>query len=277
MRRLIGFSCAGETLAATIDPAPGTTGLLIVSGGNEIRIGAHRGMAELAATVAAAGAPAFRYDRRGIGDSSGENNGFESSAQDIREAAAAFRREAPQLTRIVAFGNCDAASALILYHAQAGIDALILGNPWVVDRAEGDDALPPAAAIRARYIEKLKNPRELLRLFTGGVNIYNLVRGLLKISDKILEDSASFSGGLAAALAEVKIPVTILLAERDNTALAFADLWKGDAFTATRARCAVNSCATDSHSFARPQDKAWLSEQVLAVLARMESGSGPDT
>ena len=40
MRRLIGFACEGETLAATLDEAPGTTGLLIVSGGNEIRSGA---------------------------------------------------------------------------------------------------------------------------------------------------------------------------------------------------------------------------------------------
>ena len=156
VRRLTSFTCAGETLAATLDDAPGATGLLIVSGGNEIRIGAHRGMAELAATIAAAGHPVFRYDRRGIGDSTGENNGFESSAEDIREAVAAFRREAPHLTRVVAFGNCDAASALVLFHAEAAIDALLLANPWTIEAA---DDLPPAAAIRSRYVEKLKDPR----------------------------------------------------------------------------------------------------------------------
>ena len=48
MRRLIAFPCAGETLLGTLDEAYGKTGLLIVSGGNEIRIGAHRGMALLA-------------------------------------------------------------------------------------------------------------------------------------------------------------------------------------------------------------------------------------
>ncbi|WP_308223027.1 hypothetical protein [Sphingomonas sp. J344] len=144
MRRLTHFQCAGETLAATLDEAAGTTGLLIVSGGNEIRIGAHRGMAELGAIIAASGHPVFRYDRRGIGDSSGENNSFESTAQDICEAAAAFRREVPQLTRIVAFGNCDAASALILFHAGAPIDALILTNPWTIEPgADGNDLPPP--------------------------------------------------------------------------------------------------------------------------------------
>jgi len=267
MRRLTHFRCAGETLAATIDEAPGTTGLLIVSGGNEIRIGAHRGMAELAATVAAAGYPVFRYDRRGIGDSTGENNGFESTAQDISEAAAAFRREAPHLTRIVGFGNCDAASALILFHAQAPIDALILTNPWTIEPSADGNDLPPAAAIRSRYVEKLKNPRELLRLVTGGVNIRKLISGLAKISTKQSQPPTSLPARLATALAASKIPNKILLAERDNTALAFADHWNSAAFAAARARHTLATCPTDSHSFARPQDKAWLTDQVRAALA----------
>ncbi len=266
MRRLTSFPCAGETLAATLDEAPGTTGLLIVSGGNEIRIGAHRGMAELAATVAAAGHPVFRYDRRGIGDSSGENNGFESTAQDICEAANAFRREAPHLTRVIAFGNCDAASALILFHADAPIDALILTNPWTIEPGAGGNDLPPAAAIRSRYIEKLKNPRELLRLLTGGVNIYKLISGLAKASAKQSQPPTSLPARLATALAATNIPTTILLAERDNTALAFADHWKSAAFTPARARHTLTTCPTDSHSFARPQDKAWLNDQVRAAL-----------
>lgn len=267
MRRLTSFPFAGETLAATLDEAPGTTGLLIVSGGNEIRIGAHRGMAELAATLAAAGHPVFRYDRRGIGDSSGENNGFESTAQDISEAATAFRREAPHVTRIVAFGNCDAASALILFHAQAPIDALILTNPWTIEPSAEGDTLPPAAAIRSRYLEKLKNPRELLRLLTGGVNIRKLISGLAKASAKQSQPPTSLPARLAASLATAQIPVTILLAERDNTALAFADHWKGAAFAECRTRHTLTTCPTDSHSFARPADKAWLTDQVRAALA----------
>ncbi|MCZ3268409.1 hypothetical protein NYZ59_19170, partial [Acinetobacter baumannii] len=79
MRSLIAFPCAGDTLIGTLDAAPGTTGLLIVSGGNEIRCGAHRGMALLAQSVSAAGHPVFRYDRRGIGDSTGENRSFLSA------------------------------------------------------------------------------------------------------------------------------------------------------------------------------------------------------
>ncbi len=263
MRRLTSFACAGETLVATLDEAPATTGLLIVSGGNEIRVGAHRGMAQLAAVIAAAGHPVFRYDRRGIGDSSGENNGFESSLEDIREAAATFRRLCPHLKRIVAFGNCDAASALILFHEQAGIDALVLSNPWTIEHI---DALPPAAAIRARYLEKLKNPRELARLATGGVNIVKLFSGLKKVSAPRSQQPEGLATRLATALAATPVPVTILLADGDNTAIAFADQWKAPAFAPSRAKAAVRRCATDSHSFARPADKQWLADQLLAVL-----------
>ena len=115
MRRVLSFACAGDALAATLDDASGDTGLLIVSGGNEIRIGAHRGMAKLAADIASAGHPVFRFDRRGIGDIEGDNRKFESSGPDINSAIRAFMAESPQLRQIVAFGICDAASALVLH------------------------------------------------------------------------------------------------------------------------------------------------------------------
>ena len=57
-RRLTVFPCAGEWLGGTLDAAPGGTGLLIVSGGSEVRIGAHRGMALLAARPSSASSAA---------------------------------------------------------------------------------------------------------------------------------------------------------------------------------------------------------------------------
>ncbi|QIG80696.1 hydrolase 1, exosortase A system-associated [Stakelama tenebrarum] len=265
MRKLIAFPCAGETLLGTLDEAPGTTGLLIVSGGNEIRIGAHRGQAMLAQRVAEKlGAPVFRYDRRGIGDSTGENGGFETTREDIAASVAAFREHTPQLERLVAFGNCDAATSLAFFHEQAGCDALLLANPWVI---EEESDTPPAAAIRARYAEKLKDPREWLRLLRGGVDLRKLARGLAKVSAK---SEAAAPEGLAARMASSldasPVPVTILLARGDNTAIAFADAWKGDRFARIRTRVQFRELESDSHSFARTGDKAWLFERVREAL-----------
>ncbi len=267
MRKLIEFSCGDDTLVGTLDAAPGTTGLLIVSGGNEIRIGAHRGQALLAQQVAAElGVPVFRYDRRGIGDSTGENGGFESTRNDMAAAVAAFREHAPQIERLVAFGNCDAATSLAFFHEQAGCDALLLANPWVI---EEESDTPPAAAIKARYAAKLKDPKEWLRLMRGGVNIVKLAKGLSKVAGK---SPASAPEGLAARMASCldasPVPVTVLLAKGDNTAIAFADAWKGERFARIRTRVVFKELDSDSHSFARARDKAWLFERVRDALTQ---------
>lgn len=247
----------------TIDGSDGATGLLIVSGGNEIRIGAHRGMAALAADIAAAGYPVFRFDRRGIGDSTGANHGFESSADDIAAAVAAFRSAVPGLVGLVAFGNCDAASALAL-HPVAGIDALVLANPWVIDES---DSLPPAAAIRSRYAERLRDPRAWGRLLTGGVDFAKLARGLAKVSSVADAAPQGLAQRVAGALLARSGAITILLARRDNTAVAFAQAWTSDAYAALRERVALHECDTSSHSFHTAADKAWLRDRLLKALA----------
>ena len=102
MSRLhLTFECREQRCGATLDSAPGTTGLLIVSGGNEIRAGAFNGQSQLAAEIARAGFPVFRFDRRGIGDSEGTNRGFRRSGRDIAAALLAFRAIAPQVLSLI--------------------------------------------------------------------------------------------------------------------------------------------------------------------------------
>ena len=253
MRQLTVFPCAGDTLTGTLDEAAGATGLLIVSGGNELRCGAHRGMALLAAELAAAGVPVFRFDRRGIGDSEGGNHGYAESGPDIAAAAACFRALQPQLKRILGFGNCDAATALAQFHRDAGIDALVLANPWVGDE---EDNLPPAEAIRSHYAGRLRDPRQWLRALTGGVNIGKAIKGLLKISAKKRETTNPIAQRMAVSL--VDTPTTILLAERDNTAIRFDQAWAEGGTILRR--------DTDSHSFARSGDADWLRERLLEAI-----------
>lgn len=264
MRHQLSFACEGAALAASLDAAGGTTGLLIVSGGNEIRSGAHRGMAMLAARIAAEGYPVFRFDRRGIGDSEGANGGFESSGPDIAAAVAAFRGAAPHVSRIVAFGNCDAASALLL-HQPLAFDALIVANPWTYDSDAEDNeepALPPAAAIRARYLSRLKDPKSLLRLIRGEVNFRKLFRGLSALNAPPPAAAPdSLAGRIDHAMAGLSAPATILLATGDRTAQAFVENCP-----AALTHVPVERLASASHSFAG-DDGAWLAERILAVLA----------
>lgn len=261
MRRLLNFPCAGETLWATLDGSDAPAGVLVVSGGNEIRSGAHGGMARLAADLAEHGIPVFRFDRRGVGDSGGENGGFESSADDILAAISAFRTACPSLTRIVAFGNCDAATALLL-HRPAGVGAMLLSNIWVVDAS--DDAMPPPAAIKAHYLARLKDPKAWKALFSGAINVRKLIGGLRKVS------KGSAPSGLAARVAHSfdtgLPPIHILLSARDGTAIAFADVWKQDMFAKARAVAPVTMLDSASHSFAGEADHQALVAALLGMV-----------
>lgn len=253
-RQHLVFPCGEAQLVGTLDPAPGTTGLIIVSGGNELRAGAWNGQALLAARIAAAGHPVFRYDRRGVGDSTGENHGFQNSADDITAALTSFRNIAPQVTRIIAFGNCDAASALMLHHPAC--DALILSNPWTIEQAE---APPPPAALRAHYAARLRDPAALLRFITGQVSPAKLLKSLAQTM-RPAPPPSTLAQAMAAGLAGFSGPVKILLAERDRTAQAFLGCWdKRDPRLAIRAGA--------SHSWVEPDAQEWLFNQIVAMLS----------
>lgn len=253
-RRHLEFACEGATLVGSLDEAPGTAGLLLVSGGNELRCGAWSGQALLAARLAAAGHPVFRFDRRGVGDSDGPNGGFRSSGPDIAAALAAFRAECPHVGRIVAFGNCDAASALML-SGGAGCDGLVLANPWTFD---GNDDPPPASVVRAHYRQRLADPRALLRLLTGKVSPARLVRSLLGAL-RPAPPPAGLAQEIAQGLARFPGPVAILLAARDRTAQAFRASWRKD-------DARIVTCADATHGFVEPQARDWLFERLLEAL-----------
>ena len=254
-RLALTFARGSSSLAGTLDTAPSASGLLLVTGGNEIRSGAFSGQAKLAARIAKAGFPVFRFDRRGIGDSEGENRGFRKSRGDIEAAMAAFRAIAPGVDRVVGFGNCDAASALMLAGG-AGCDALVLSNPWTIEDAADDT--PPPAAVRSRYAEKLTNPRELARLVTGGVNLRKLARGLAQAARPKAAPS-SLAQEMAAGLAGFAGPVKILLASADRTAQVFEDSWD-------KADPRILRCEGASHAFVEPPSRDWLDRQLLEML-----------
>lgn len=261
-RRHFTFACEGEILVATLDEAPGKDGLLIVSGGNETRAGTFCGQAQLAARIADSGYPVVRFDRRGVGDSSGENRGFRESSEDILAAVAAFRDICPQINRIVAFGNCDAASALMLMRGDQ-CDALVLSNPWTFDEeAEGKPALPPPDAIRARYWAKLRNPAEWVRLLRGDIDLSRLRRGLGAAASRTAAPT-QLAQAMERGIDAATKPYVILIAGNDRTGQAFDRFWAdhGDL-----SQGPVHRCPGASHAYAEAHAAAWLEVQVLAML-----------
>ena len=254
MRRHLTFPCGPDTLVGTLDmdEATGSTGVLLVSGGREVRAGSWGGQAQIAARLVAAGVPVLRYDRRGVGESEGADPGFQHTREDIAAALAAFRAAVPTLRRVVAFGNCDAAAALMLHAADIGLDGLVLANPWTL---ETEDAVAaPPTALRQRYFSKLGKPREVLRLLSGGVNLIKLARGLRQAAAPA--PKSSMVDQMAASLTRFTGPVTILLATGDRTAQMFEAVWPKD-------DPRIQRHASNGHSFAGEEAQIWLLERLI--------------
>ena len=94
----VTFPCAGEQLLGIVaaPELPQATGVLIVVGGPQYRVGSHRQFLLLSRALAEAGYPAMRFDFRGMGDSTGELRDFEGVNEDIGAAINAFQAHCPQ-------------------------------------------------------------------------------------------------------------------------------------------------------------------------------------
>ncbi len=263
MRRLIAFPCGDATLAGSLDVGEGAAqGVLLVVGGSQTRIGSHRMYERLARGLADKGYACFRFDRRGVGDSAGEDPGFRGSGPDLKAAVDAFRKEVPALKSMVGFGLCDGASAIALYGDEAGLDGLILANPWLVEVEEG---APAPAAVRAHYRKRLLSREGWKRLLTGAVNFRKLWGGIRRLFSR--RKPESLSTDVAQALLRHRLPAEAILCTGDNTAIAadaeirawpYADLIR-----------ATQIIESDSHTFARPGDDAMLLTMVETALAEL--------
>ncbi len=256
-RRHLTFACEGATLVGTIDEGDAESGLLLVTGGNELRSGAFAGQAELAARIAAQGHPVFRFDRRGTGDSEGINGEFRSSGPDIAAALVAFRAQCPRMTRVIGLGNCDAATALML-NGGAGLDGLVLSNPWTFED-NGEDAPPSSGEVRSHYRRRLADSAAIRRLLTGKVSFGKLIASL-RDAMRPAAPPSSLAQEMAEGLEPFAGPVRFLIAERDRTGQAFLSAWPD------RKDPRIRRVADASHAYVEPHARDWLAEQVLDAL-----------
>jgi exosortase A-associated hydrolase 1 len=173
------FSCVGDQLLCIIavPELPQATGILIVVGGPQYRVGSHRQFLLLSRALARAGYPAMRFDFRGMGDSTGEFRNFETINDDIAAAIDAFQANCPQVERIVLWGLCDAASANLLFWYQAKdarVHGIVLLNPWV--RSEATLA---RTHIKHYYSQRLFQAEFWRKLMTGKLGLGRAISGFL--------------------------------------------------------------------------------------------------
>lgn len=233
------FPCNGASLVGIVHPAkhPARTGVVIVVGGPQYRVGSHRQFVLLARALAAAGIPAFRFDVRGMGDSGGSFPGFESLDDDIAAAIDRFVASCPEIREVALWGLCDAASAILLYaHRDPRVAGIALLNPWV--RTETTYA---RTELRYYYAGKITDREFWCRFLTGGVRMYDAARSFrqrvraatqfrraatrpgLPIGD-VIDPSAPLPDRMAQGLAAFGGPVLLIISGNDLTAREFDDV-----------------------------------------------------
>ena len=222
------FECAGEQLVAitTVPESPAcSTGVLLIVGGPQYRVGSHRQFVHLCRKLAKHGIPSMRFDGRGMGDATGAKRDFDQFDDDVSAAADYFRRNVPSVDRIVLWGLCDGASAACFYaHRDQHVAGLVLLNPWV--RTASSEA---KTYLKHYYLKRLFDLQFWKKLWSRqvalGETASNIFRALRlsrsaptgEISDK----STDLPSRMAAGLEQAKLPLLVILSGNDYVANEF--------------------------------------------------------
>jgi exosortase A-associated hydrolase 1 len=272
-QRAIAFDCGPSRLygIVSVPPQPGPRGVLVVTGGPQYRVGSHRQFTLLARELAQAGFPVMRFDYRGMGDSEGEQRGYDDIGEDLDCALREFFASVPDLRETVIWGLCDGATAAAT-HAwrHPRVRGLILLNPWV--RSTPGLA---RATLRHYYPARLLQPAFWRKLLAGRFGVRAALASLLQSIDAAASARDSTASGLSAnpasrmydGLARFQGRVLLVLSGDDLTAREFADLlrsspaWRKLGAQPTLSQVAV---AGANHTFSRA---AWRA-QVGHISAR---------
>jgi exosortase A-associated hydrolase 1 len=281
--RAVLFDSAGERLLGLLHPACGCTGVVIVVGGPQVRIGSHRYFLKLARILALAGYPVLRFDACGMGDSTGPRCTFEDIGQDIGAAIDVLMAQQPQVTGVVLWGLCDGASAALLYldeRPDPRIVGLCLLNPWA--RSPQSQA---RTHVRHYYLQRLKQREFWLKLLSGritadaAVGLWRNLRIARRSADQARLETVSFQGRMARAWRAFDGPIWLGLSSADYTAKEFIEFVSADlAWQSLLARPDVHRLDLPGadHTLSDGQAQSVLATDIrrwLAAAASMHVGS----
>jgi exosortase A-associated hydrolase 1 len=278
---LLPFDVAGETLLglAAVPETPRDGGVLIVVGGPQYRVGSHRQFLLLSRRLAGEGIPAFRFDCRGMGDSSGAMRSFDDLVEDIGGAIDAFRRQCPRLRRCALWGLCDAASAILMYLQATGdlrVDGVVLLNPWI----RSDESLA-RTRVKHYYGQRLMQREFWNKLRTGKLDVVASLRGLLGNVAKARQKpdgrnrAPSFRERMAEGLRLFRGEVLLIHSGRDYTAREFIEYASADPDWEGLLN-AGNVCRVDmpeaDHTFSTGKWRAGVEDETLQWLEKQWGG-----
>jgi len=227
----VQFECGNELLIGIHHGTQSDRkiGVLIIVGGPQYRTGSHRQFTLLARHLAQQGIPAFRFDNRGMGDSTGAARDFENIAEDIRCALDAFGKASPNIQEFVLWGLCDAATACAIYaHHDRRVTGLVLANPWV-----RNDRTHAQAHLKHYFPQRIMQPAFWKKLFSGKLNLVQAGTSFLQqhrlARSTQSESCPALAERMLGGLQQFQGRVLIILSGNDLTAQEFAEATRSNA------------------------------------------------
>lgn len=198
----IVIDCDGAPLTGIIHhpKKPKSTGVVVVvPDGPQYRAGCARQLVLWARYLCEHGYPVLRFDFSGLGDSGGEFKGFTDIDADIDSAITVFLDKQPLLEKIVLWGECSSASAIMMYAwRNKHIKHLVLQNPWV-----RDEASQAQTYIKHYYWHRLTQKgfwKKLLKFrfnpFTSATSMFQLWRKSRQMKQVSNRDFSEWDNGL---------------------------------------------------------------------------------
>ncbi len=276
------FDCQGEKLIGIVHQVDNEakTGVLIVVGGPQYRVGSHRQFLLLARSLAAQGIPVMRFDVRGMGDSEGAQRRFDQLDDDIKAAIDCFFVTSPQLTHVVLWGLCDAASAATFYAYQdARINGLVLLNPWVfteqgaaktylkhyyLQRLLSRDFWAKVFGFNFDFVQSLKS---LFSLMKQAIGDSNSVPATTKVD--VVDQNLSLPIRMRECFAKFAHPVLLILSGRDLTADEFKGVIGADSVWQTlfrHSRVQKHDFAEADHTFSSAVWRDQVAEWTISWI-----------
>ena len=272
------FHCQEQELIGICHPAQSDQGILIITGGPQYRIGSHRQFLLIARTLAKASYPVFRFDYRGMGDSSNEKEdiSFTQAALDIITAIAEFKRLQPQIKKIILMGLCDGASAILIAipHIKENISGIILINPWVYQ-----DSTIAKTYLKYYYIRRLQESDFWIKLFKLKINFRQSLSSVLQkyrsafLSKTDIEDpKISFIDQMFLGLLQFDGKILTLLSEDDLTAQEFQLLLKENKMWQNELNQAKHKSlilSNTNHTFSNNKSRQQVIDSIINWLGKL--------
>jgi exosortase A-associated hydrolase 1 len=252
-----------------------TTGVLVVVGGPQYRVGSHRQFVLLGRALASQGIAVLRFDLTGMGDSVGQAAGFEHCGTDVRDATSLLLESVAGLNRVCLWGLCDGASASLIFgRHDPRVGRMVLLNPWVrteagLAQAYLDNYYTRRLRSRAFWSRILKSPRSMVRSMVGYLQNRRTARD--GTSGRSAPAAPNFIGRMLEGARGFNGNILVLLSGNDTVAAEFEGLLqRSPPWLAAFSRPGVQICraAEANHTFSRREWRDWVSGQTAAFVLR---------